>query len=107
MKLPWKGLLFPLAVLLLWEIAARSGYLVSMSLYYPSAILRAGWGLLMDGSLLKAPRETFGAALGGMVIGAVFGGIVGIAFGLSRLVASLLRLSTEALRPVPSVALIP
>jgi NitT/TauT family transport system permease protein len=107
MKLPWKGVVFPLAVLLLWEIAARGGFFTSTSLSYPTAILSAGWGLLDDGSLWKATRETFGAALGGMAIGAFFGVVVGIAFGLSRLLASLMRLSTESLRPVPSVALIP
>jgi ABC-type nitrate/sulfonate/bicarbonate transport system permease component len=107
MRIPGKGLVFPLVVVLLWEFAARSGFFVSTSLSYPTAILRAGWGLLLDGSLWRATRETFGAALGGMAIGAFLGMIVGIAFGLSRLLASLMRLSTESLRPVPSVALIP
>ncbi|WP_315831752.1 ABC transporter permease [Bradyrhizobium prioriisuperbiae] len=102
-----KGLIFPVAVLLLWEILARSGFFTSTSLSNPSAIVAAGWGLVLDGSLWRATRETFGAALGGMAIGAVLGMTVGVAFGLSRLLASLMRLSMESLRPVPSVALIP
>jgi ABC-type nitrate/sulfonate/bicarbonate transport system permease component len=107
MKLPWKGFIFPLAVLLVWEVSAQRGFLVSTSLSHPSAILLAGWGVLKDGSLFHATRETVGAALGGMAIGALLGMMVGVAFGLSRLLASLMRLSTESLRPVPSVALIP
>src|SRR5690348_966041 len=79
MRIPGKGLLFPVLVLLLWEFAARSGFFVSTSLSHPSAILRAGWGLLIDGSLWRATRETFGAALGGMAIGACLGMVVGIA----------------------------
>src|SRR4051812_50081898 len=102
MRIPGRGLVFPLVVLLLWELAARSGFFVSTSLSYPSAILLAGWGLLIDGALWRATRETFGAALGGMAIGAGLGMIVGIAFGLSRLLASLMRLLTGALRPVPA-----
>lgn len=107
MKGSIKGLIFPVAVLLLWEILARSGFFTSTSLSNPTAIMTAGWGLLRDGSLWRATRETFGAALGGMAIGAVLGIGVGVAFGLSRLLASLMRLSMESLRPVPSVALIP
>lgn len=104
---PVKGLIFPVVVLLLWEIFARSGFFTSTSLSNPSAIGAAGWGLVLDGSLWRATRETFGAALGGMAIGAVLGIAVGVAFGLSRLLSSLMRLSMESLRPVPSVALIP
>jgi ABC-type nitrate/sulfonate/bicarbonate transport system permease component len=102
-----KGVLLPVAVLLLWEILARGGYFKATSLSHPSAIVLAGWALLGDGSLWRATRETFGAALGGMAIGAVLGIAVGVAFGLSRLLASMMRLSVESLRPVPSVALIP
>ncbi len=107
MKGSFKGLIVPVAVLLLWEILARSGFFTSTSLSNPSAIVTAGCGLVRDGSLWRATRETFGAALGGMAIGAVLGIAVGVAFGLSRLLASLMRLSMESLRPVPSVALIP
>jgi len=102
-----KGLIVPVLLLLLWEAGRRSGWLTSTSISHPSAIAAAGWQLLLDGSLLRATRETFGAALAGMAIGAVIGIAVGVAFGLSRLLATLMRLSTEALRPIPSVALIP
>ena len=102
-----KGLVLPVALILIWEFASRSGFIVAESMSYPSAIARAGWGAIVDGSLVQATRETFGAALGGMVIGAVLGIGCGVAFGLWRLLASLMRLSTEALRPIPSVALIP
>lgn len=102
-----KGLVIPLIALLLWEGLARSGYFRATSLSYPSAIGLAAWQLAADGSLMRATRETFGAALAGMAIGAALGIIAGIAFGLSRIFAGLMRLTTESLRPVPSVALIP
>src|SRR6476659_6368108 len=102
-----KGLVLPLGLVMLWEIAAQSGYLIAESVSYPSAIARAAWGATLDGSLLRATRETFGAALAGMALGAALGIVAGIAFGLSRLLASLMRLSAESLRPIPSVALIP
>jgi ABC-type nitrate/sulfonate/bicarbonate transport system permease component len=102
-----KGMLLPLGLVLLWELAARSGFIVAESMSNPSAIALAAYSVALDGSLVKATRETFGAALGGMALGAALGIACGIAFGLSRLLAALMRLSTESLRPIPSVALIP
>jgi ABC-type nitrate/sulfonate/bicarbonate transport system permease component len=102
-----KGFILPVALVLLWEFAARSGFIIAESMSYPSAIARAGWGAILDGTLLQATRETFGAALAGMALGAGLGIACGVAFGLWSLLASLMRLSTEALRPIPSVALIP
>jgi ABC-type nitrate/sulfonate/bicarbonate transport system permease component len=102
-----KGFILPVALVLLWEFAARSGFIIAESMSYPSAIVRAGWGTILDGTLLQATRETFGAALAGMALGAGLGIACGVAFGLWSLLASLMRLSTEALRPIPSVALIP
>jgi NitT/TauT family transport system permease protein len=102
-----KGFVLPLALILLWEIASRSGFIVADSMSYPSAIARAAWLAALDGSLIKATRETFGAALAGMALGAALGIVGGLAFGLSRLLAAMMRLSTESLRPIPSVALIP
>jgi NitT/TauT family transport system permease protein len=102
-----KGLVLPVATILLWECASRSGLIVAESMSYPTAIASAAVGAVADGSLLQATKETFGAALAGMAIGAALGIVGGIAFGLWHLLASLMRLSTEALRPIPSVALIP
>jgi NitT/TauT family transport system permease protein len=102
-----KGFLLPLIFLLLWEISARAGLIVAESMSHPSAIAGAAWIAATDGSLVKATRETFGAALAGMALGALLGIACGVAFGLSRLLAAMMRLSTESLRPIPSVALIP
>jgi ABC-type nitrate/sulfonate/bicarbonate transport system permease component len=102
-----KGVLLPLALLALWELAARTGFIVAESMSYPSAVADAAWRALLDGSLLKSTQETFGAALGGLALGASLGIVTGVAFGLSGVLAALMRLSTETLRPIPSVALIP
>ena len=107
MKSVLKGLLLPALVLLLWEWAARSGALKAESVSYPSAIAVAALRMLLDGSLLRAAAQTFGAAMGGLAVGASLGIAVGMALGLSRTLAQLTRVSTEALRPIPSVALIP
>ncbi|MGE0805432.1 MAG: ABC transporter permease [Burkholderiaceae bacterium] len=102
-----KGLLLPLLVLVIWELSARTGQLRAESLSYPTAIIVAAAGVVLDGSLFKAALETFGGAMGGLAAGASAGILVGIAFGLSRRLSQLMRISTEVLRPIPSVALIP
>ena len=102
-----RGALFPLAVLLFWEVAARSGLLKAESLSFPTAIFKAAVGVVLDGSLFKAVMETFGGAMGGLAVGAAGGILLGVAFGLSRTFSQLMRVTTESLRPIPSVALIP
>lgn len=102
-----RGSLLPVLLLLFWEVSARAGHIKAESVSFPSAIFAAAWGVAADGSLLKAALETFGGAVGGLAVGATVGILVGVAFGLSRLFSQLMRVSTEALRPIPSVALIP
>lgn len=103
----FKGLLLPAALLLLWEASAGTGFLTAESLSHPSAVFRAAFGIAADGSLFKSVLETFGAAVGGLAAGSSAGILAGLAFGLSRRLAGLMRVSTESLRPIPSVALIP
>lgn len=102
-----KGMILPLGLLALWEFAARAGFIVAESMSYPTAIATAAVRAGADGTLLRATWETFGAAMGGLLLGAGLGTICGVAFGLSQGLAALMRLSTETLRPIPSVALIP
>src|SRR5438445_11714259 len=102
-----KGALLPIGLLLAWEALWRGGFIIADSMSHPGAIVQAAQTAILDGSLLNATRETFGAAVGGMALGAALGICAGIAFGLSRPLAGMMRLSTELLRPIPSVALIP
>jgi ABC-type nitrate/sulfonate/bicarbonate transport system permease component len=57
-----KGLILPITLILLWEFAARTGFIIAESMSFPSAIAAAGYVALRDGSLFKATQETFGAA---------------------------------------------
>lgn len=102
-----KAMLLPAVLFLWWEFAARSGMLKAESLSMPTAIFRAAWLVVADGSLFKAAGQTFGGAMYGLAVGGIAGTLVGIAFGLSRRLSQLMRMTTESLRPIPSVALIP
>lgn len=102
-----RGALLPVLFLLLWEFAAKSGWLVYDSLSWPSAILRAGLGALMDGSLLLATWQTCQAALLGLFIGSSIGVLLGSILGLWNFMARMAGPTFDALRAIPSIALMP
>lgn len=102
-----RGALLPVLFLLLWEFAAKSGWLVYDSLSWPSAILRAGLGALMDGSLLLATWQTCQAALLGLFIGSTIGVLLGSILGLWNFMARMAGPTFDALRAIPSIALMP
>lgn len=102
-----RGLAFPLAVLVLCQLAAMVSHLQSDTLAAPSAALVAGAHALADGSMLLATVQTLGNAFGGLALGGGVGLIAGILLGSSATADRLMEFSVEALRPIPSVALIP
>ena len=102
-----KGILFPVLFLLAWEIVMRATRMQSDSLAPPSEIAAAFWRAALDGTLAQRTYETLRAALTGLAIGGGLALVMSIALGLVPQFARLMRFSIEALRPVPSVALIP
>jgi len=101
---PWW---FPVALLALFELYARTFAQGSDAIAPPSAALRAFIGAVSDGSLLNATAFTLASAALGLGLGAALGITLGTALGLSKRAAQLSVVSVEMLRPVPSVALIP
>jgi ABC-type nitrate/sulfonate/bicarbonate transport system permease component len=103
----WQGALVPIALIVLWELGARAGILPSDTMSSPSAALAAGWEALADGSLPIATIETFHTALAGLALGTLIGVAVGLPVGLSPLAEAVVGPTLDALRPVPSLALLP
>src|SRR5207244_5811574 len=54
-----------------------------------------------------APGDTLFSAFAGLAIGTIIGLALGIAFGISDTLNRLLEVTVEAIRPIPSVALLP
>ena len=103
----WRGALIPVTFLAIWEISARTGVLVYESLSYPSAVLSAGVGALIDGSILMSTWETCQAALLGLAIGSAIGVLLGSVLGLWSSMARMAGPTFDALRAIPAVALMP
>jgi len=102
-----KALVLPVALLLAFEVWARAAHLQSDSLAPPSQIILALAEAFADFSILIATRDTLFAAFAGLAIGSIIGLALGIAFGLSNTFDRLMEVTVEAIRPIPSIALLP
>jgi NitT/TauT family transport system permease protein len=103
----WRGIVVPVALLALAEIAFQVNVGASDSLAPPSRIAAALVMALGDGSLLVDTAKTLSTMLMGLALGALSGLVAGIALGFSETLRRAAFLTVEMLRPIPSVALLP
>ena len=102
-----RGSLLPVALLLLWEIGGRLGWIPLESVSKPTSVLAAGAELMASGTLLLATAQTLHTALLGLALATFIGVGIGVAFGLSPVLHGVIGPTLEALRPIPPVAFIP
>lgn len=101
------GWIIPVLAFVLWELWSHAGAFPIDTVSRPSDIAVAGARGFADGSILLATWETIEAALFGLAIAAVLGILFGVILGLAPHLERVVGPSIDALRPVPSVALIP
>ena len=102
-----KAILLPVAALATFEVWARASGLHSDSIAPPSAIVAALMEAFADGSILTATRDTLISTFAGLAIGGCLGLVLGIALGIFRIFDRLMEVTIEAIRPIPSIALLP
>jgi ABC-type nitrate/sulfonate/bicarbonate transport system permease component len=102
-----KGLVVPVALVLVAELCARLFGVESDSLAAPSQILAAAVGIVADGSLFAMTGQTLFAAVAGLLIGGGLGLVTAILLGLVQPLARLMHFSVEAFRPIPAIAILP
>ncbi len=102
----WRGFVVPVLLIASLEIVAIITDFKSYSLARPSEILMAFFQAVADGTLPVATLQTLTSALGGLLIGTTIGLLLGVVFGLFPAAWYLSEFTIEALRPMPSVALI-
>jgi NitT/TauT family transport system permease protein len=102
-----KPFVLPVAAVVVLEIWARAVDLQSDSLAPPSAVAAALVEAFKDGSVLIATRDTLVSAFAGLLIGGTVGLAFGIALGVFHIFDRLMEVTIEALRPIPSIALLP
>ena len=101
------GLILPAGAAILYEAAARLGYVEARLLPPPSRIAETLWSLAATGELWTHIAATMLRIAVGFVLGAVVGILLGALTGASETASRLLDPTVQALRAIPSLAWVP
>lgn len=102
--LPW---IVPILLVIIWQVASKSGLLESRVLPAPSAVVSAFWTLLVSGELWQHVKVSAGRALLGLLVGGGLGLFLGLLNGSSKVASNLLDTTLQMIRNIPALALIP
>lgn len=102
----WR-LLGPALLVVLWELASRTGLLSPSTLTAPSAALVTGYEMIADGTLLPHFVASAARAYTGLALGVLTGVILALLSGLTRGGEALIDGIVQIKRAVPTLALIP
>lgn len=102
--LPW---IVPILLIVIWQIASKTGLLESRVLPAPTAVVSAFWTLLVSGELWQHVKVSAGRALLGLLVGGGLGLILGLLNGSSKVASNLLDTTLQMIRNIPALALIP
>ena len=101
------GLIIPVALAILWEIAVRNHLAPGRLMPPPSRLAETAWVLARSGELQTHIIATMTRVLRGFAIGAVAGTLLGMLNGASPWAMRLLDPTIQALRAIPSIAWVP
>lgn len=93
----------PVALLVLWEIAVRSGVIPARFFPAPSALFAEIWTDLRSGKLVVDTFASLYRLAWGLAIGVVLGVAIGMAMALSRAIDAALGVTIQVLRAIPPI----
>ncbi len=93
------------ALLAVWELAAKAGWISPQVLAGPSAVWRAGVDLTRSGALTSARWASLQRVLWGLAIGVPLGAVLALASGLTRIGDDFIDSNIQMLRFVPIIGL--
>jgi NitT/TauT family transport system permease protein len=103
----FSALSIPVAILVVWQVLSRAGVLSPLLFPAPTEVLATGLSMLSSGELMRQ----VGATLRRLLMGALVGGVPGLACGLLmgafRPVRDHLKPIVSALNSTPKMALLP
>lgn len=101
------GLLLPVAAAILWEAAARLGWVAAHQLPPPSELFKTFGEISKSGLLFKHIGISSARVAAGFGLGALLGVLAGAAVSLSNRLGALVDPSIQGLRAIPSLAWVP
>ena len=104
---PLQVLISPLVLLLVWEGAARAGWIETKFFPAPSTIIAQFWAMLFTHGFWVDLGLSLQRLLIGLLMGAVPGLLLGLAMGLFRPMRIAFQPLIAALYPLPKIAILP
>lgn len=101
------SILSPLIFLVLWEVAARTGWLDRRIVPPPTEVIATIYDLVANQNLAEETAYTVMRFLVGLAVGLVPGVFIGLTMGLFSLARAVLNPLVSAIYPVPRIALFP
>ncbi len=101
------GVVLPLLLLALWEVATRRHWVKPFFVPRPITVIRAFKEMLFEEGLLTDFRVSAVVVVEGFFMGAALGLLTGVSAGLSKTVERLLGPALNSIRQVPPLAWLP
>jgi ABC-type nitrate/sulfonate/bicarbonate transport system permease component len=102
---PWRGLLLPLALLVLWQIWGMLSGNVRTPL--PTRVVAAAAALIASGDLFSGITQSLGRVFAGFAVASLIAIPLGLAMGASRAVERNVDPLVESFRPIAAIAILP
>jgi len=99
--------LAPVTLVVVWEFAARAGWISPQVLPAPSKVASTAIKLVTAGSLLDDLRVSLLRAAAGFVLGGSVGFVLGTLVGFSKVAEAAIDRSVQMIRAIPFLALLP
>ncbi|WP_321993390.1 ABC transporter permease [Clostridium butyricum] len=100
-------ILMPLFILIVWKIAALSGYIKPYTMPTPEKVIETTGEILRNGQLMSNILASVCRVLEGFVIALILALILGIGIGLSKKLEIFTEITFQILKPIPPIAWIP
>jgi len=104
---PLLGLVLPVGIAALWELAVYLGLSDGRLVPPPSVIAATLWDLAKTGELWRHTQATVLRVAAGFGLGVVAGTLLGAIAGYSALTRTIIDPTLQALRAIPSIAWVP
>ena len=102
-----QGTLAFVALVVLWEIGSRTGFINPIALPAPSEAAAAFWQLVVSGRLWLHLSASLQRLVLGWTFGTALGVVVGLAIGLFSIARATVSPLVSAIFPIPKIALLP
>lgn len=103
----WLSVASLVAIVVVWELIAKTGIVSELFLPAPSSIIREGWQMLLNGEIFANMAASFYRIATGYAIGCLLGISIGLLTGMSKLADVTGTPLIYALYPIPKIALLP